>query len=134
MMGAATSTFTVNTIGSEAGLLKRLEGSVWLALMVCEPLFKTMFGVHAQVLFGVTIVVQIVVWASTTVSIAPATPVPLMLGRPELEVLPLTGAVMLGAAGGCAGHAVNASRTIAISPYLITKTTSRNLAVHLKRL
>ena len=71
---------TVNGIGA-VGALVLPAGSVPVAVMLCGPSASGVVGVSSQVPSGLTVVVPIGWPLSSTVTVAPGSPLPLSVGR-----------------------------------------------------
>src|SRR5580765_6432090 len=96
-VGALVSTVMVT--GADGGETFP-AGSVWVAVSVVSPCGSGVVGVTDQVPPAPTVVVPMVAPVpSLTVTVAPGSPVPLMVGVVSLVDEPSTGAVITGAAG-----------------------------------
>ena len=76
------------------------SASAWVALTVCGPRGSATVGEHDHVPFVATTAVQRTVEPSVTVTVAPASPVPLINGVVSWTDAPSAGATITGAAGG----------------------------------
>src|SRR5271169_6566638 len=100
MVGAAGGTLMVKVSGLEAAELGPPPAAAWVALTEWPALVSGVVGVKLQAL-PVTVVVPATLPSMETVTMSPLTPDPEMVGSAVVVMMmPLAGAVMVGAAGG----------------------------------
>jgi hypothetical protein len=99
MTGApGIAVITVNVTGADTGDVLP-AGSVCVAVIVCAPSLNGADGVQDHEPSAATVAVHSVVPPSTTVTVAPGSPVPLMVGVLSFVAEPPAGPVITGAAG-----------------------------------
>src|ERR671917_288304 len=96
--GSGAVVSTVKVTGSDAGETLP-AASVCVAVTVCEPSPRASGTTSDQVPSGATVVVPTVTPSTVTSTVAPGSPVPVIVGVESLIVDPSAGRVMTGAAG-----------------------------------
>src|SRR5271169_6509107 len=100
MVGAAGGTLMMKVSGLEAAELGPPPAAAWVAVTEWLALVSGVVGVKLQAL-PVTVVVPATLPSMETVTMSPLTPDPEMVGSAVVVMMmPLAGAVMVGAAGG----------------------------------